>query len=211
MFAQIANTEPLLFPNIQPMLEELKYFTSLEHYTQDMQRLVTSAAPRAVEQFQPLLPASICAFCQLAVQPLQRRRRAPFSTSSQHGPTGHSTFGNPTRPSVSSTGYTPNNLVGLQTQTHRQASTRVTPATEDYEPQDGFQAQQDARLYAQQLRLEEKAAWQAQVDDAPMHQDYIPASTWDGLEMVGGEKEWNTGRKYNGYACDRKTRENRRC
>lgn len=166
-----------------------------------MHRLATSTVPRAAEQFQTLLPASICAFCQLAASSFQRQRRAPFSTSSQTGLPSGSTLVNLTRSNPSSIGSI---TARLRVQPARYASTRVSRSTEDYEAEDHFQAQEDARLYARQLRVEEKAAWQAQVDDAPMHQDYIPASTWDGLEMVGGEKEWNTGRQFNGYSLNYK-------
>jgi len=42
---------------------------------------------------------------------------------------------------------------------------------------------------------QDKAELQSQVEQAPTHEDYVPATTWEGLEMVGGEKEWDEGRK----------------
>lgn len=73
---------------------------------------------------------------------------------------------------------------------------------EDITLADDAQANQDARLYAEQLRREKKLAFQAQIDDASTHQDYVPATSWLGMETVGGEKEFDTGKTFHGYALD---------
>lgn len=52
-----------------------------------------------------------------------------------------------------------------------------------------------ARVMAQDQYRQERAELQQKVEQAPMHVDYVPATTWDGLEMVGGEKEWAEGRR----------------
>jgi len=57
----------------------------------------------------------------------------------------------------------------------------------------------DVRTYEARALKEEKELFQAAVEDAPNHEGYVPAQTWDGLETVGGEKEWNSGKVFNGY------------
>jgi len=52
-----------------------------------------------------------------------------------------------------------------------------------------------ARRMAEDQYRQDKAELQSQVEQAPTHEDYVPATTWEGLEMVGGEKEWDEGRK----------------
>jgi len=56
----------------------------------------------------------------------------------------------------------------------------------------------DVRAYAEEEYRQQRAKLQQQVDDAPMHQDYVPATSWEGLEMVGGETEWDRGRLFDG-------------
>lgn len=57
-------------------------------------------------------------------------------------------------------------------------------------PYDGVQAARDVKEYERQMRQEEWALFQQNVDEAQSHQSYKPKQTWDGMEMVGGEKEW---------------------
>ena len=45
---------------------------------------------------------------------------------------------------------------------------------------------------------EQREAYQQSVDDAYDHAEYVPAEDWNGLEIVGGEAEWDTGRIYQG-------------
>ena len=52
-----------------------------------------------------------------------------------------------------------------------------------------------ARAMAEDQYRQERAELQQQVEQAPMHADYVPATTWEGLEMVGGETEWDEGRR----------------
>lgn len=54
------------------------------------------------------------------------------------------------------------------------------------------------RAYAEAEYKEAKAKEQQAVEDALMHQDYVPATSWEGLEMVGGEVEWDRGRVFEG-------------
>jgi hypothetical protein len=56
----------------------------------------------------------------------------------------------------------------------------------------------DVRAYAAAEFAQQKLQLQQSVEDAPMHQDYIPATTWDGLEVVGGETEWDRGKRFEG-------------
>jgi len=63
----------------------------------------------------------------------------------------------------------------------------------------GKYAVQDATLYEKQRRRDEQKAFQEAVEEAPEHEDYIPADTWDGLEIVGGETDWDTGRVFQGW------------
>jgi len=60
----------------------------------------------------------------------------------------------------------------------------------------------DVRMYEARALQEEKELFQAAVEDAPNHEGYVPALTWDGLERVGGEKEWNSGKVFKGYTTD---------
>jgi len=66
------------------------------------------------------------------------------------------------------------------------------------EPLDA-QTVEDVRMYEEQARREDKNILQAAVDDALNHEAYVPANTWDGLEKVGGEREWDSGRQFKGY------------
>lgn len=61
------------------------------------------------------------------------------------------------------------------------------------------QTAEDVRTYEEQARKEDKKILQAAVDDALNHEAYVPANTWDGIENVGGEKEWDSGRQFKGY------------
>lgn len=56
-------------------------------------------------------------------------------------------------------------------------------------------------MYEARALQEEKDLFQAAVEDAANHEGYVPAQTWDGLETVGGEKEWNSGKVFKGYAA----------
>lgn len=62
----------------------------------------------------------------------------------------------------------------------------------------GQYAARDASLYEKQRRRDEQRAYQEAVEVAHEHQDYVPADTWDGLKMVGGETEWDTGEEFEG-------------
>ena len=58
-----------------------------------------------------------------------------------------------------------------------------------------METEADVREYERQARREERELFQQSVDDAPLHKKYVPKQTWDGMEMVGGEKEWDSGRR----------------
>ena len=58
------------------------------------------------------------------------------------------------------------------------------------QPYNNAQAARDVREYERQTRQEEWASFQQNVEEAQSHQGYKPKQTWDGMEMVGGEKEW---------------------
>ncbi|KAL9088982.1 MAG: hypothetical protein Q9159_002785 [Coniocarpon cinnabarinum] len=47
--------------------------------------------------------------------------------------------------------------------------------------------------YRRQLAEQEQERRQEAVDEAPEHKDYVPVTRWDGLEVVGGEQEWDVG------------------
>ncbi|KAB8338974.1 hypothetical protein FH972_021913 [Carpinus fangiana] len=58
---------------------------------------------------------------------------------------------------------------------------------------------QDAGLYEKQALREARELYQQSVDIAPEHDEYVPANSWDGLEMVGGEKDWDSGEMFQGF------------
>lgn len=61
--------------------------------------------------------------------------------------------------------------------------------------------QEEDREYRRRALWEEKEIFQQRVEDAPSHEGYVPKQTWDGMEMVGGETEWDSGRRiYKGCA-----------
>ena len=55
------------------------------------------------------------------------------------------------------------------------------------------QGWRDAREYQKSLKREEKEMYQQKVDEASNHSDYVPAQTWEGMEMLAGNKDANTG------------------
>ncbi len=62
----------------------------------------------------------------------------------------------------------------------------------------GKYAVRDATLYEKQRTRDEQKAFQEAVEEAAEHEDYIPADTWDRLEIVGGETDWDTGLVFQG-------------
>lgn len=56
------------------------------------------------------------------------------------------------------------------------------------------EARADAQEYEARRRQDEQNAFQQAVEDAT-EQHYLKASNWDGMEMVGGEKEWPHGER----------------
>jgi len=76
------------------------------------------------------------------------------------------------------------------------------PKTETVEEEGLTENYDDIRMYEARALQEEKELFQAAVEDAPNHEGYVPAQTWDGLERVGGETEWNSGKVFKGYAAD---------
>lgn len=51
----------------------------------------------------------------------------------------------------------------------------------------------ELRNNQRQATQEERDRFQQAVDEAPSHREYVPATSWHGLEVVGGEKEWSVG------------------
>ena len=52
---------------------------------------------------------------------------------------------------------------------------------------------EDVREYEKRAAREERERYQQLVDEAPTHREYVPVTRWEGLEVVGGEKEWGVG------------------
>lgn len=158
-------------------------------------RLASHSLASAVANAQPaarVLPRpSVCIFCQ---QNSFLPRSQPLSTSA-HRRTS------PLNPIVSRPRTREHEVVFRHASIRHASTSRVVEPVEESNDilLDEAQAREDARRYKLQLQRDEKTAQQAEVENAPNHQDYVPATTWDGLEMVGGEKEWDAGRKFKRY------------
>jgi hypothetical protein len=152
-----------------------------------------SSLPRVPERLSSSRP-SICVFCQHS-----SRRAAPFSTRSARSSrrteedTPSPDFLERTRRRLWGTDAPP----GPKDPYARPAANAKSAPSPLEEGEDGSTAD-DVRAYAAAEFAQQKTQMQQSVEDAPMHQDYIPATTWDGLEAVGGETEWDRGKRFEG-------------
>jgi len=163
-----------------------------------------STLPRAVERLgsSKVTPQhSICLFCQHGSASSKTTRRiAPFSTSSSRSArsprpsesTSSPDFLERTRRRIWGTDTPP----GAADPYARPAKSAAGTASSPLEEGDQVDEATDVRAYAEEEYRQQRAKLQQQVEDAPLHQDYVPATTWEGLEMVGGEVEWDRGRLF---------------
>lgn len=141
----------------------------------------------------------ICLFCQH--RDVQRRTQRPaFSTSSRPQANDDVSFLERTRRRLWGTDQPPG-AEDPYTGKPRQARQKVErqQALEKKAEEETTADIDDITTYEAQALREEKELFQAAVLDAPNHEGYVPAQTWDGLETVGGEAEWNSGKVFKGY------------
>lgn len=140
---------------------------------------------------------SVCLFCQHH-QTTRATPRATFSSTTRNTAASDSPWLertlNRTRQKIWGTDKPPG---ADDPYTGRSFAKTQEVASSGSEELDG-QTADDVRVYEEQARREEKEILQAAIDEAPSHEAYVPANTWDGLERVGGEKEWDNGKQFRG-------------
>lgn len=148
-----------------------------------MKSSVSRIATGLIENGARLPRSSVCVFCQhsLSARPAASTGRT-FHTS---------TARRYARPQEAAPSQSRGHITQSPPPNTTVQSAAIVDELEDNDlvVRDEAQVHEDTTRYADEVRRQEKKAAQAKVTSAPLHHDYVPATTWDGLQTVGGERE----------------------